>query len=279
VTTLSVPLDLTKLDGSLAVSFSRAGAKLVQTSLQATLMAEGTTGSISGLEQVDSGTGSTGVSSASGATLAVWPDSEACHALYQDGGGLGLAVDQQVLGATGTDTLASVATAAPTPITWMDGTDTTLTVDIEPTGDGCFRVTNLPAELGGGPTVSYPVTINAKSADGRLDGTYLGQVVVTGTGSARQVTASAYLQLSVDEVALSGFESTTVPDGVDGLMMQFESKLDGGSASGSVQLYALTNPPCLTEPQEPMPTPGGGASAPGCAGQSRTQLEIASWAD
>jgi hypothetical protein len=85
--------------------------------------------------------------------------------------------------------------------------------------------------------------------------------------------------LSVDDVAQSGFASTTVPDGADGVMLQFESKLDGGSASGAVQLFALTNPPCLTEPQEPMPTPGGGASAPGCAGQSRTQLEIASWAD
>jgi hypothetical protein len=190
-----------------------------------------------------------------------------------------LAVDDEALGVTGTDTLASVSTAAPTPVTWMDGNATTLTVDIEPAGDGCFRVTTLPAELGGGPTVSYPVNITAKSADGRLDGTYLGQVVVTGTGAARQVTASAYLQLSVDDVALSGFESTTVPDGADGVMLQFESKLDDGGASGSIQLLALTNPPCLTEPQEPTPTPGGGASAPGCEGQSRTQLEIASWAD
>jgi hypothetical protein len=278
VTTLSVPLDLTKLDGSLAVSFSKPGAKLVQASLDATFMAEGTTGRIGGIEQVDSG-GATGVSSASGVVLAVWPGSEACGAFYSDGAGLGLSLDQEALGATGTETLASVATAAPAAITWMDGTETTLTVDIEATADGCFRVTELPAELGGGPTVTYPVTINAKSADGRLDGTYLGQVVVTGTGSQRQVTASANLQLSVDDVALSGFASTTVPDGADGVMLQFESRLDGGSASGTVQLYAVTNPPCLTEPQEPMPTPGGGSSVPGCAGQSRTQLEIASWAD
>lgn len=274
VATLRVPVDLTKLGGSLTVSSSIAGAKLVQMSLDATLMAEGTSGRISGIQQIDSGTGA---SSASQAVLAVWPDSAACQQLFQDGAGLGVTVEQAALGVSGTDTLASVALAQPTSIAWMDGTESTLTVAIEATGDGCFRVNSLPVEAGGGATVTYPVTIKAKSEDGRLDGTYAGQVTVSGSGSERTVTATAYLDVSVDDVAKSGFADVSVPTGSDGLRLRIESIFSDGTASGTVQLFSVENPPCLTEPVTPMATPGGGMSVPGCAGQSQTRLEGASW--
>ncbi|MES1183542.1 MAG: hypothetical protein ABUL60_06985 [Myxococcales bacterium] len=281
VATLSVPLDLTKLSGSLSVSSSAPRSKLVQVGLDAILMAEGTAGSIKGIEQTESGSGATGASSASGAVLAVWPDAPACQTAAQDGsgqsGGLGMPVEQTALGVTGTETLASVGRAEATPITWLDGSSSTLTVDVESTGDGCFRVSSLPVEIGGGAGVTYPVTISAKSADGKLDGVYAGTVVVTGSGSGRTVTASAYLQLSVDDVAKSGFSDVSVPTDSDGLRVQIESKLVGGVESGSVQLFSLSNPPCLTDPQPPMPTPGGGSSVPGCAGQTQTRLEAANF--
>jgi hypothetical protein len=277
VATLSVPMDLTKLGGSLAVSSSAPHGKVVQVSLGATFMAEGTTGSISGMEQITSGTGADSVSSASQAVLAVWPNSPACQGLSQDGGGLGMAIEESALGVTGSETLASVAAAEPTPMTWLDGSPDTLTVDIASTGDGCFRVSSLPAELGGGPGITYPVTINAKSADGRLDGSYDGLVVVNGSGNARSVTASAYLDLSVADVAKSGFSDVTVPAGTESLRVLVESKLINGEVSGFVRLLGVTSPPCLTDPQPPMTTPGGGAAAPGCAGQTQTPLEVASW--
>jgi hypothetical protein len=280
VATLSVPLDLTKLSGALAVSLSDPHAKLVQTSLEATLMAEGTTGRISGIEQVDSGSGPDSVSSARGAVLAVWPASAACAALYRDGEGLGVPIGQQVLGVTGQKTLASVTPPAPVDIAWLSGATTKLGFGIVSTGDGCFNVRgDVPVEIGGGPTASYPVTISLKSADGRLDGAYVGQVVVTGSGNERRATASATLQLSVDELSKSGFSSVNVPADSDGLMLLVDSQLVHGSASGSVRLVSVSNPPCLTEPQKPMSTPGSGASAGsnGCAGQSQTQLETASW--
>jgi hypothetical protein len=277
VATLRVPIDLTELGGSLTVSSSMAGAKLVQMSLDATLMAEGTSGRISGIQQVDSGTGASSASSASQAVLAVWPDSAACQQLFQDGAGLGVMVEQTALGVSGTDTLASVALAQPTSIAWMDGTESTLTVAIESTGDGCFRVSSLPVEAGGGATVTYPVTIKAKSEDGRLDGSYTGQVTVSGSGSERTVTAAAYLDVSVDDVAKSGFADASVPTGSDGLRLRIESIFSDGSVSGTVQLFSVENPPCLTEPVTPMATPGGGMSVPGCAGQSQTRLEGASW--
>lgn len=277
VATLRVPFDLTKLDGSLAVSSSNPRSKLVQLSLDATLMAEGMAGSLSGIEQTDSGSGATSVSSAGNALLAIWPDSAACQAASQEGGGLGMPIEQTALGESGIDTLASVAAAEPTPITWLDGSQSSLTVAIESTGDGCFRVNPLPAEAGGGAGVTYPVSISAKSEDGRLDGTYAGQVVVTGTGSARSVTATAWLELSVADVAKSGFSDVNVPADSDGLRLRVESTFANGVTSGTVQLFSVTNPPCLTNPEPPMATPGGGMSSPGCSGQAQTRLEVASW--
>ena len=153
----------------------------------------------------------------------------------------------------------------------------TVTVDVQATGDGCFRVSPLPAEIGGGAGVTYPVTISVKSEDGRLDGTYAGSVVASGTGSERTVTATAYLDLSVDDVAKSGFSDVTVPAGSDGLRVNIELTLEGGVVSGIVRLVSVTNPPCLTNPEPPMSTPGGGMSTPGCSGQAQTQLEVASW--
>jgi hypothetical protein len=272
VATFSVPLDLAKLSGELTVTSSNSQAKLVQTSLNATLMAEGTTGSISSIEQVESGSGPDAASSAGPAVLAIWPDSEACGG----GEGIGLSPEQEALGVTGTETLASVAASA-APIAWRDGSKTTIDVGVDSLGDGCFAVSGLPVELDGGAGVTYPATISLNSADGRVDGQYVGQVVVTGSGSARRVTASANLELAVADIAKSGFKSISVPDGSDGIALRIESSVSGGSASGLVQLFSVSNPPCLTNPEPPMATPGGGMSSSGCSGQARTQLETASW--
>jgi hypothetical protein len=85
------------------------------------------------------------------------------------------------------------------------------------------------------------------------------------------------LDVSVDDVAKSGFADASVPATSDGLRLRIESKLSHGSVSGTVQLFSVENPPCLTEPATPMATPGGGMSTPGCAGQAQTRLEAASW--
>jgi hypothetical protein len=275
VSTLSLPLDLAKLSGDLTVSYSKPGAKLVQTSLEATLTAQGMTGTISGMEQIDSGSGPDSVSTAMGALLAVWPGSEAC-AVYQDGQGLSVPLEQEALGATGAATLASVTPQGPVDIEWLDATASKLTVSIASTGDACFAVlSDVPLELDGGPRLSYPVTITLKSDDGRVDGSYAGQVVVTGAGQQRRVKASATLALAVTEVDKSGFSSVQVPSSSDGLIVEVDSKLIGGVASGSVSLFATANAPCASEPQ-PM-SDSSGASAPGCVGGSETRLENAYW--
>jgi hypothetical protein len=256
-----------------------AGAKLVQLSLDATFMEAGMSGSISGIQQIDSGSGATGASSASAAVLAVWPESAACQALFQDGGGLDMPLESTALGASGADTLASVAAPEPTAVTWLDGSASKVTVTVESTGAGCFRVSDLPGELGGGAGVTYPVTIGVKTEDGRLDGEYTGKVVVTRGGEQRRVVAEAYLDLSVDELSDSGFTDVTVPDGSDALRLRFESQSVDGEGLGKVELFAVAKPPCLTNPQPPMATPGGGMSSPGCAGEMLTKLEVASWSN
>ncbi len=278
VATLDAPLNLQDLAGDLSVSFSESNAKLVQSRIQAVLMSEGTTGAISGMEQVGSGSGPNGVSSASRAVLAVWPDSAACQRASAQGDGLGVSLADDVLGVSGADTLTSAAPSGPTAITWMDGERTTLEFGIESEGEGCFRVRQSPVPGEGGPAVEYPVTITLKSADGRVDGRYPGTVLASGTGGARQVIASALLNLASADAAASGFASVEVPSGTETLSVRIESKQVGGIASGLVRLVAWSASPCSA--QAPVPGPSGsGMGSPGCAGATQTPLESASWGD
>src|SRR6266496_4383475 len=162
--------------------------------------------------------------------------------------------------------MAALALPHPADITWLDGSKTTITVAIESTGDGCFRNRDdLPLELDGGPGVSYPITISLKSADGRLDGHYAGQLDAIGGGSQQRVRASASVQLAIDDAQKSGFTAVSVPAGSDSLLLKVDCMLSGGSASGSVQLVAIGSSPCDTTP--PMATPGSSAAALPCAGQ------------
>ena len=88
------------------------------------------------------------------------------------------------------------------------------------------------------------------------------------------MSAAAYLDISVADVAQSGFSEVSVPAISDGLRLRIESTLSDGSVAGMIQLFSVENPPCVTEP---MVTPGGGMSVPGCPGQAQTRLESAAW--
>jgi hypothetical protein len=276
VAQVSVPFDPANVGGELTVSSSNPQAKLVQLQLAATLTEAGMTGRLAGLEQTTYGTGPDSVVGAGEAVLAVWPDAEACRSSSRDGGGLGVAVEDEVLGSTGVATLAALAPGEPQPITWQDGVQTTLTIGIEASGEGCFRVRDeIPLELGGGPSVSYPVVISLKSADGRLDGTYAGQVIAIGSGAGRSVVADASLQLAVNEADQSGFSGVDVPSGADSLMLRLETTLEGGMIAGTVRLVAITDPDCGSPASSP--SSDGSQGAPGCPGQTQTPIETASW--
>jgi hypothetical protein len=276
--TFSVALDLAKLDGELAVSYSTANAKLVQLGLNATLLAEGTTGSLSGIEQIEHGE----VTSAGPALLAVWPDAPACAGGQppQDSSGIAVGPDDNALGITGDAAGELISSMTPVGVTWLDGTSTELTVTTTLLGDGCLRASNgwETDKLSG--TVTYPALFKVESADGRVQGEYTGTLQSYPDGEAHGVSAQSFRELTPEQVAESGFSSAEVPSGVERLIVAFEARRAGVVKSGSLYLNGLTDPPCVTEPQQPEPQqPGMGASAPGCAGSMRTVIESASWGE
>jgi hypothetical protein len=275
--TFGVRLDLAKLGGDLAVSFSNPKAKLVQLSLEATLTAAGTTGHLAGIEQIDAG----GVSSAGQALLAVWPDAPACSVggAYQDSSGIGVAVDAPALGISGLAAAELLSSMTPVGIAWLDGASTQLELTTTLLGDGCLRASNssIPGESGG--TVTYAASFKLKSDDGRLQGEYTGTLVSYPEGDAHGVTAEAFRELSLAQVSESGFVDAQVPTGAERLVVAFNARRVGVVESGSVVLNGISDPPCVTEPQQPQPEPGGGMSSPGCSGSMVTHIESAAWGE
>jgi hypothetical protein len=277
--TFNVGLDLEELGGSLALEYSSANAKVVQLGLNATLMAEGTTGNLAGLEQVELGD----VTSAGPALLAVWPAAPACAPGddgSSDGTGLSVAGDQAALGITGDAAAELISSMTPVSVQWLDGASTELTLTTSLLGAGCLRKSNSPIPGDPSGTVTYPALFALESADGRLLGEYTGSLVTFPEGDGHAVTAQAHRALTLEEVAQSGFASAQVPAGVERLMLQFEARRAGVVKSGAVRLTGLTDPPCATDPQPSQPsTPGMGASSPGCAGSTITPIEAAAWGD
>jgi hypothetical protein len=273
--TFNVPVKLDELGGSLEVSYPNPQTELVQVSLNATLMAEGMTGSLGGLEQTNHGDA---VSAGFGGVLAVWPDSPACAQQYGASSGLGVTPDQNALGISGDAAATMVADTTPASVTWMDGTETQLTLSATIEGDGCLRPAMYAGlDDGASGSVTYPARFVVSSSDGRLDAEYLGKLTTMPNGDQSTISAEATLELLPDQVAQSGFSSVEVPDGVHRLAAALSVTIEDGQVSGWVRLNALTDPPCLTDPPEPMETPGGGMSVPGCEGTHVTQLEQAAW--
>ncbi|HKY36219.1 MAG TPA: hypothetical protein VJN18_09790 [Polyangiaceae bacterium] len=277
--TLYIPIKLDELGGTLAVNYSNPNTELVQASLSATLMAEGMTGSFSAIEQTMHGSGPDGaVSAGAGGVLAVWPDSPACAQQHGPSSGLGVTADQNALGITGDAAATLVSDTTPAAVTWVDGTETELTLTATIEGDGCLRAAMYSGlEDGAAGSVTYPARFQVSSADGRLEGEYLGTLVTSPNGDQHTIGAEATLELAPDQVAQSGFTSVEVPEGVHRIAAALSVTIEDGQVSGWVRLNALTDPPCLTDPPEPMETPGGGMSVPGCEGTHVQQLEIGVW--
>jgi len=273
--TLYVPIKLEELGGTLAVSYSNPNTELVQASLSATLMAEGMTGSLAAIEQTMLGDA---ISAGAGGVLAVWPDSPACAQPYGPSSGLGVTADQNALGITGDAAATLVSETTPAAVTWVDGTETELTLTATIEGDGCLRAAMYSGlDDGAAGSVTYPARFQVSSADGRLDGEYLGTLVTSPNGDAHTISAESTLVLDPNQVAQSGFTAAEVPEGVDRIAAALSVTIEDGQVSGWVRLNALTDPPCLTEPPMPMETPGGGMSSPGCEGTHVEQLELGAW--
>jgi hypothetical protein len=277
--TFDVSVDLDDLGGSLEVSYSNPNTELVQVRLDATLMAEGMSGSLGGIEQTTFGSGPEGAVSGRAGVLAVWPDSPACAQEYGSSPGLGVTPDQNALGISGDAAATMISDTTPASVTWAtDASETELSVTATIEGDGCLRALAYGGLDDGTPgSVTYPARFVVTSADGRLDAEWLGTLVTMPNGDAHDISAESTLELLPDQVADSGFSGVEVPEGVHRLAAALSVIIDDGQVSGWVRLNALTDPPCLTDPPEPMETPGGGMSSPGCEGTQVDQLEIAAW--
>lgn len=278
VAALNMPVDFDELSGSLAVTYSDPEVELVQVGLNATLMPEGMTGSIAGIEQRTHGDAvSAGAASGS---IAVWPDNPACDEQYGTGAGLGVTPDQNALGMSGDAAGALLSGTTPASVVWRDGSQTELTLGVEVTGDGCLKISNnYGLDEGHNGLVTYPVALTLTSEDGRLDGVYAGKLTTWPTAEANGVSAEAHLELPASKIGESGFLTSEAPSGVQRVGVFVELIVEGGITQASVILNGMTDPPCVTNPPPPMSTPGGGMGSAGCEGTRVTPIESASWGD
>jgi hypothetical protein len=272
----SVPIDLSKLGGALTAASSNPNAKLVQLTLAATLSAAGTTGSLSGIEQVELGE----VASAGLALLAVWPDVLACAStdLMQDGVGVAVAADADALGITGDAAAELLSSMTPVDIDWeQGGSRTKLTVTASLSGEGCMRPATGPFPEHTWGSVTYPALYAVESADGRVKSEYAGtlQSFPNLDGNANDVSAEARVVFAPNQVAATGFSGIEVPAGVEALVVELQERHSSALATGSLFLNGVSSPPCPMA--DPEPQPGMGASSPGCAGQMRHVLEAGTW--
>ena len=204
------------------------------------------------------------------ATFAHFPADSQCFVEGNGQPGVSVSTDNAALGQTGAEAFAAVNAGPPVSLAWTGGGTSELTLQLSGLGAGCLQVASSygyedpdqPAA-----TVSYPVTLKATSADGRLQGQYPATLITwpNADGSAFSQRVSVNETYAPD--AETGFTDVTVPNGVDRLTVSLQASYEGGSANGKVLLAALTDPPCVTNPQPPM-----GNSAPGCSGTSVESL-------
>jgi len=282
VATLSLPIVAGQVSGSFEISrvtppdvIAGGTASVQDLSLDAVLTPGGMAGTLTG--QVLSGNAQ--VASSSIVTFARFPSDTRCVGDNQGNArAVPVAAGAAALGQTGTDALSEVNGWGALPLTWGDNASSELTLEASELGDGCVQVEGstgyedpaLPAA-----TVVYPVTVKATTADGRWRGQYAGRLVTwpntDGHGFSQRIEVNR--TLAADALAATGFSGVSVPQGTQRFGVRLESLFEGANASGRMALDALSDPPCVTNPEPP-----SGNSSPGCAGTSVTPLLSATWA-
>lgn len=276
---LSHDFELDAIAGSFAIESLPEGGELMGLGLGATLTAAGMTGSVSSLLQITYPADDPleGAVSAQGVVFATWPESVSCPPDQSGISGIPAAIEDEALGLSGAEALELYNDATPVTVTWLDGSESELTLTATSAGDGCVR----PYPYVYSPedpeaTVVYPVTLHAVSEDGTLDGTYEATLTTTPRRDSddHRVVIEVNLPLELGQVAEAGLEDVTMPSGLHRLFYTLTSDVENGAANGWLKLNGLTDPPCLTDPPEPDPNAMG---APGCEGTHVTELQSGSW--
>ncbi len=214
--------------------------------------------------------GNSQVAYAAGAEFARWPEGQ-CSAMR----GVPLGVTEG-LGKNAWDALVY---SEPLPFQWEDGSETTLTLELEPNAEGgCYMFEGFS----GSEYVELPVLAHAVTADDRIDGTW-SLVAAVELSSGEPVRTTLY-QRGFAAASPESFEENTGISGADlsgyeqgGFRLKLESDLtaDPVKRSGDFAIVGLSEDECSTTP---VVTPDGGA-APGCAGLQATDLERAAVGD
>jgi hypothetical protein len=193
------------------------------------------------------------------------------------GTGVPVSADNIALGQSGAVALSQVNAAGALPLAWDDGTHTALTLELSGLGDGCVQVANgagydEPSQSAA--TAVYPVTLKAKTADGRLQGQYPARLVTLpsphGSGFTQRLEMNT--TFPADASAATGFSQVSIPSGTQRLSVAINGEFDPTFVSGKIAFVGQTDPPCVTNPEPP-----SGNSAPGCSGTSMALLLSAYW--
>lgn len=254
-----IELEPGSLDGSFDVEVSGPAAKAEQTALQLAFTPGTVSGRISGLITTNDGQ----AASAGGVTYGHFP---------LDNCETGALVGQDTAFATkifeAFDGLTELSLA------WPGEEPTNLDLGLSP-GRLCFE----PSVYGSADRVVVQLPTTATSADGRIDGTWqlegAASLAVDGTVQEAHIFRNGSHVQTFEPAA---FEVGT---GISGFSFDPESKASfsfevgqdqDGHVQGDLTILEIVPADCATEPVE---SPDGGMSAPGCAGDDVRELATA----
>ncbi|HYP98104.1 MAG TPA: hypothetical protein VER96_05490 [Polyangiaceae bacterium] len=283
VATLSRKIDPKQLSGSFAISHVSAPdvagpstAAVENLTFDAVLTPGGMAGTLTG--QLTSQNAQ--VASSSVVSFARFPGDARCAAEPGNGGAaVPVSADSAALGQTGSQALSEVNGWGPIALTWDNGRESPLTVELSKLEDGCVQVApntgfNDPRQPAA--SVVYPVTLKATTADGRWQGQYAASLVTwpnaDGQGFSERIEMHGTFAVSAP--AATGFTQVTIPSDAQRLNVRLEALFASANASGHVALEALKDPPCVTNPEPPSAN-----SAPGCSGTSVTPVLGGTWGE
>lgn len=281
VATLARAIDLKHVTGSFAIAnvtpldaVGAGSASVENVRFDAVL----TPGGLAGALTAQLSSKNSQVASSSSLTFARFPaDSRCSGAPGSIGTGVPVGADNPALGQSGADAMSQVNAAGSVPLAWDDGSNSELELELTELGDGCVQVANGagyddPSQRAA--TAVYPVKLKATTADGRLQAQYAARLLTwpsaDGSGFTQQIDSSSIF--AADALAATGFSQVSVPSGAQRLRVGLNGLFGPASVSGKVSLEALTDPPCVTNPEPP-----SGNSAPGCSGTSVSLVLSAHW--
>ena len=273
-------LELGKLSGTFAAAPSDTSTStksaIVGLALDATLAPGGIAGNLTA--QLTS-TGNE-VSSVSFLTFARFPDDPACPTAPGTKPALPVTADNAALGFSGNAALARLRDSGALPLEWATGESTELELVVSGLSVGCLRadVTHYASSTPSA-TVTYPISLKAKTTDGKLNASYAANLVTWPTPDGNGYVERLELNQQFDTLAVAqtGFTGVTVPASAQRLAVSIQALYEGTSQTGSVRLDALADPPCVTDPPPPQMSPDGSYSSSGCSGTMVTSLINGTW--